>query len=166
MRILVTGAAGQVGTDLISLLAEKGHQPAGFDLAKAGAIPSAGVEWVQGDITEEAEVFDAVKALSPSGLPPRGDPLGDRREGALPRLAREHGRHEQRARGGAAPRRRQVVFASTIAAFRPGPANPVGNDVSMRPTTMYGLTKVAGSCSASTTAPGGASTSAGCASPA
>jgi threonine 3-dehydrogenase len=39
---------------------------------------------------------------------------------------------------------RQVFFTSTIAAFGPGLENPVGDAVSMRPTTMYGLTKVAG----------------------
>jgi threonine 3-dehydrogenase len=39
---------------------------------------------------------------------------------------------------------KQVFFTSTIAAFGPGLPDPVGNDVSMRPTTMYGVTKVAG----------------------
>jgi threonine 3-dehydrogenase len=38
----------------------------------------------------------------------------------------------------------QVFFTSTIAAFGPGLPNPVGDHVSMRPTTMYGVTKVAG----------------------
>jgi threonine 3-dehydrogenase len=39
---------------------------------------------------------------------------------------------------------RQVFFTSTIAAFGPGLPDPVGDDVPMRPTTMYGVTKVAG----------------------
>jgi threonine 3-dehydrogenase len=38
----------------------------------------------------------------------------------------------------------RVVFASTIAAFGPGLPDPVPNEVPMRPTTMYGVTKVAG----------------------
>ena len=38
----------------------------------------------------------------------------------------------------------QVVFASTIAVFGPGLPDLVPDDVSLRPTTMYGVTKVAG----------------------
>jgi threonine 3-dehydrogenase len=38
----------------------------------------------------------------------------------------------------------RLVFTSTIAAFGPGLPDPVPNEVSMRPTTMYGVTKVAG----------------------
>ncbi|WP_338088866.1 NAD-dependent epimerase/dehydratase family protein [Nannocystis pusilla] len=39
---------------------------------------------------------------------------------------------------------RQVIFTSTIAVFGPGLPPLVGDDVSLRPTTMYGVTKVAG----------------------
>src|SRR6185295_16475215 len=38
----------------------------------------------------------------------------------------------------------RLIFTSTIAAFGPGLPDPVPNEVSMRPTTMYGVTKVAG----------------------
>ena len=38
----------------------------------------------------------------------------------------------------------RFVFTSTIAAFGPGLPDLVPNEVSMRPTTMYGVTKVAG----------------------
>src|SRR5204863_456527 len=37
MRILLTGAGGQVGTDLIPLLLSQGHEVTGFDLAEAPA---------------------------------------------------------------------------------------------------------------------------------
>ena len=39
---------------------------------------------------------------------------------------------------------RSLIFTSTIAAFGPGLPDPVPNEVSMRPTTMYGVTKVSG----------------------
>jgi threonine 3-dehydrogenase len=39
---------------------------------------------------------------------------------------------------------RQVLFTSTIAAFGPPLPEPVGDDVALKPTTMYGVTKVAG----------------------
>jgi threonine 3-dehydrogenase len=38
----------------------------------------------------------------------------------------------------------QVVFASTIAVFGPGLGDAVKDDVPLHPTTMYGVTKVAG----------------------
>jgi threonine 3-dehydrogenase len=39
---------------------------------------------------------------------------------------------------------RQLLFASTIAVFGPGLPDPVPNEVSLRPATIYGVTKVAG----------------------
>ncbi len=83
MRILVTGAAGQVGTDLLPLLVEKGHDVTVFDIApRPGTCPDA-VRWVRGDITGRPEVFDAVKETRPElHLPPRGHPLRSRRDDA------------------------------------------------------------------------------------
>lgn len=37
-----------------------------------------------------------------------------------------------------------MIFTSTIAVFGPGLASPVVDDVPLHPTTMYGVTKVAG----------------------
>jgi nucleoside-diphosphate-sugar epimerase len=37
MKILITGAGGQVGTDLLPLLLSRGHTVAGLDLAPAPA---------------------------------------------------------------------------------------------------------------------------------
>jgi threonine 3-dehydrogenase len=39
---------------------------------------------------------------------------------------------------------RQVMFASTIAVFGPGLPDPVPDDVPLQPSTIYGVTKVAG----------------------
>jgi threonine 3-dehydrogenase len=38
---------------------------------------------------------------------------------------------------------RQLMFTSTIAVFGPGLPEVVGDDVGLRPTTMYGVTKAA-----------------------
>ena len=145
MRILVTGAAGQVGTDLISLLLAKGHTLAGFDLAKAPDALPAGVTWIQGDITIEEEVFEAAKSWRPEVVHHLAAILsatGEKIPFRAWRVNMDGTRNilEAARLFGV----RQIVFTSTIAAFGPGLVNPVGNDVSMRPTTMYGLTKVAG----------------------
>ena len=145
MRILVTGAAGQVGTDLIALLLAEGHPLAGFDLAKAPTSLAASVAWLQGDITCEEEVFDAVKSWKPEVIYHLAAILSATGEKIPFRAWRVNMDGTQNVLEAARLFGvRQVVFASTIAAFGPGLSNPVGNDVSMRPTTMYGLTKVAG----------------------
>ena len=145
MRILITGAAGQVGTDLLPLLLARGDEIACFDLVKAPAPLPKGVTWHQGDLTVEAEVYDAVKAAQPEvifHLAAILSATGERIPFRAWRVNMDGTRHVLEAARLFGVR--QVVFTSTIAAFGPGLEQPVGNDVSMRPTTMYGLTKVAG----------------------
>src|SRR5262245_43095296 len=145
MRILITGAGGQVGTDLIPLLLERHHEPAGFDLMDAPPGLRAGVPWTKGDVAVREEVFDAVRAFKPDSIWHLAAILsatGERAPFRAWRVNMEGTRAVlEAARVLGVP---QVLFTSTIAAFGPGLENPVGNDVSMRPTTMYGLTKVAG----------------------
>jgi threonine 3-dehydrogenase len=152
MRILLTGAGGQVGTDLIPLLLSMGHEVTGFDLAEPGASPAAktapaGKEpaWIRGDVTVPEEVSAAVKACNAESIWHLAAILsatGERIPFRAWRVNMDGTRNVLEAARlfGA----KQVVFTSTIAAFGPGLPDPVGNDVSMRPTTMYGLTKVAG----------------------
>ncbi|HVG93560.1 MAG TPA: NAD-dependent epimerase/dehydratase family protein [Planctomycetota bacterium] len=145
MRILITGAGGQVGTDLIPLLIARGHTVTGFDLGKPPAGLPKSVAWIQGDITYAAEVSDAVKASKADSIFHLAAVLsatGERIPFRAWRVNMDGTVHVLEAARlfGA----RQVLFASTIAAFGPGLPDPVGNDVSMRPTTMYGVTKVAG----------------------
>ncbi len=145
MRILVTGAAGQVGTDLLPILRERGDEVAVFDVSpRPEGCPEA-VAWTRGDVTLRSEVFDAVQAARPeivfhlaAILSARGETMPHQAwrvnmDGTLNVL--------EAARTFACE---QVFFASTIAAFGPGLPDPVPNDTSMRPQTMYGVTKVAG----------------------
>ena len=152
MRILLTGAGGQVGTDLIPLLLSQGHEVTGFDLTEAPAASGGktaaagkGPSWIRGDVTVPEEVNTAVKtsrAESIWHLAAILSATGERIPFRAWRVNMEGTRNVLEAARlfGA----KQVVFTSTIAAFGPGLDDPVGNDVSMRPTTMYGLTKVAG----------------------
>src|SRR5262249_24443632 len=144
MKILVTGAGGQVGTDLIPLLVAAGHEVAAFDLAKQPAGLPSGVRWIQGDVTLPEEVFDAVKSSKAESIFHLAAILsatGEKIPFRTWRVNMDGTRNVLEA--ARAFSSRQVIFASTIAAFGPGLPDPVGNDVSMRPTTMYGITKVA-----------------------
>ncbi len=145
MKILVTGAGGQVGTDLLPLLLARGDTVLAFDLAERPSDCPANVEWIQGDITDAAAVNATVSQFRPERilhlaaiLSATGEKIpvkawdvnmdGTRN---LLEAAREH-------------RVKQFFFTSTIAAFGPGLPNPVGDVVPMQPTTIYGITKVAG----------------------
>lgn len=145
MRILVTGGAGQVGTDLISMLNARGEEVVVFDLAPAPPTLPAGIRWIRGDVTNTAELFDCVQELQPEVLYHFAAILSASGEG-MPHRAYAVNQHGTRNALEAARQFgvRQVMFASTIAVFGPDLPDPVPNEIQLKPTTMYGVTKVAG----------------------
>ena len=145
MRILVTGGAGQVGTDLIRLLASRGADVVVYDLAPTPADLPDGVRWIRGDVCNASELYDCVQEVRPEVLYHFAAILSASGE-KMPHRAyavNQHGTYHalEAARLFGV---RQMMFASTIAAFGPGLPDPVPNEVSLLPTTMYGVTKVAG----------------------
>lgn len=145
-RILVTGAAGQIGAELVGVLVRR-H---GRDTVLATDIRNP-EDWSRGgpaaqlDCLDPDAVRDAVRAfrattiyhlaaiLSASG---EADPLAAYKTNVDSLLNVLE----------AAARERCRVFApSSIAAFGPdAPRNPTPQSTTQRPTTMYGVTKVAG----------------------
>ncbi len=145
MKILITGAAGQIGTDMLPLLLDRGDEVVVFDLAPRPATCPDGVVWLRGDITYPEEVNTVVEQTRPERIFHLAAILSATGE-SIPHRAWRVNMDGTRnvfeaARLFAVT---QVFFTSTIAAFGPGLAQPVGDDVPLRPTTMYGLTKVAG----------------------
>lgn len=68
MRTLVTGACGQLGSDLILELAARGLEAVGTDiLPEAPNLPEA-LSYLQLDITDSAAVMEAVGALRPDAV--------------------------------------------------------------------------------------------------
>jgi threonine 3-dehydrogenase len=145
MKILLTGAAGQIGTDLLPVLLERGDEVVAFDLAPRPDACPQGIEWVRGDVTYAAELDSVVARFRPERILHLAAILSAAGEGVPHRAWRvnmdgtRHVLEAARLFGV-----RQVFYTSTIAAFGPGLEPPVGDDVPLRPTTMYGLTKVAG----------------------
>jgi len=145
MRILVTGGAGQVGTDLLMRLHGQGHELRSFDLApRVPGIPDD-VEWVRGNVVDAGEVLDCVFGFRPDVIYHFAALLSATGE-KMPHRCYAVNMHGTRnvleaARLAETP---QVMFASTIAVFGPGLPDTVDDDVPLRPTTMYGVTKVAG----------------------
>jgi threonine 3-dehydrogenase len=145
MRILVTGAGGQVGVELMTALRERGCEVHGSDLAERSPAVPQDVPWHRLDVTDGDRVHGLVRELRPNKVFHLAAILSARGE-VMPQTTyavnqggtyhvleacREHGVD-------------QLVFTSTIAVFGPGLPDVVVDDVPLHPTTMYGVTKVAG----------------------
>ncbi|MBQ8296331.1 MAG: dTDP-4-dehydrorhamnose reductase [Ruminococcus sp.] len=65
MKILVTGAAGQLGHDVISELAKRGHTPVGSDIADE---INSQCEYVQLDITDASAVEKIIPEVHPDAV--------------------------------------------------------------------------------------------------
>jgi threonine 3-dehydrogenase len=145
MKILILGAGGQVGTDLRPLLLARGATLHCFDLKAAPSGLQDGVSWSSGDVTDRATIEGLVGDFQPDviyHLAAMLSATGEKNPQAAYRVNMEGTYNvlevaRERKVG-------QVMFASTIAVFGPGLESPVPDDVPLLPTTMYGVTKVAG----------------------
>ncbi len=147
MRILVTGAGGQVGLDLIAELRVRGHEVHGSDVAPRPGpnVLEPEVPWHDLDVTDAERLEGLVSQLKIDRIYHLAAILSARGETNPQRT------YDVNQRGTwnvlEACRRcgvKQMVFTSTIAVYGPGLPATVGDDVPLHPTTMYGVTKVAG----------------------
>jgi len=144
-RIFVTGAGGQIGSDLIVALRERGHDVHGSDIGPRPARLGDDVPWHRLDVTDADRVAGLLGEVAPQRVYHLAAILSARDEQipdvtyAVNQTGTRNVLEACRTKGGP-----QLVFTSTIAVFGPGLPEYVGDDVSLRPTTMYGVTKVAG----------------------
>lgn len=145
MKILITGGAGQIGTDLLHHLHGKGAKLSVFDVAGPPEGLPPGVRWYRGSVDNPSELFDAVKDAAPEVVYHFAALLSATGEAAPHRA---YAANMDGTRNALEAARlfgvRQVMFASTIAVFGPGLPDPVPDDVPLQPSTIYGVTKVAG----------------------
>lgn len=60
MKVAVTGAAGFVGTNLVNLLVERGHEVTAIDRVQSPHVTGYGVTWVKGDVLDPRSMEDAL----------------------------------------------------------------------------------------------------------
>jgi threonine 3-dehydrogenase len=146
MNILLTGAGGQIGEDLVSALVAEGHRVAATDLRPTSfGTGSDGVAWKQLDVTRAADVESVVHEVRPDvvfHLAAILSASGERN----PQLAYDVNQTGtwnvlEACRRHAVPR---FIYTSTIAVYGPGLPDPCPDDVPLHPTTMYGVTKASG----------------------
>jgi threonine 3-dehydrogenase len=151
MKILLTGAGGQIGHDLIGALVAQGHEVVSTDLAPRppSHAHASGVAWERLDVTDPAAVQHTFTEIRPDLVFHLAAILSASGE-ANPRLA-----YDVNQTGTwnvlEASRRAKVkrlIFTSSIAVFGPPPGgtlpDPTPDDVALHPQTMYGVTKVSG----------------------
>lgn len=150
MKILLTGAGGQIGHDLISALLANGHDVISTDLApRPPSHAHAGGEWHRLDVTDAAAVRAMFMAHRPHQVFHLAAILSARGE-QDPQLAydvNQTGMWNVLEAARLADVHR-LIFTSSIAVFGPLPEaalpDPCPDDVALYPTTMYGVTKVSG----------------------
>ena len=146
MKAFLTGAGGQVGGELIAELRKRGHAVEASDVAARPAAVPADVPWHTLDVTDAARVQYVIGQVRPDVVFHLAAILssGGEQNPQLCYAINMTGTYDVLEACRRADPMPRLVFTSTIAAFGPGLPDPVPNEVSMRPRTMYGVTKVAG----------------------
>lgn len=146
MKILITGAGGQIGADLLTTLIEQGHDVIATDIN----LPDEhrrrlGGQWRVLDITSREQVENTLGEVAPDVVFHLAAILSARGEKA-PHVTYEVNQTGTYYMLDACHRHavKQFLFTSSIAAYGPGLPDPTPEDVALHPTTMYGVTKVGG----------------------
>ncbi len=146
-KILIIGANGQIGSELIAALRKKygGANVAGLDLREPGEEQKGAGPWEIGDATKKEDIeaaLDKHKIDSVFHLAALLSATGEKDPDLCWRLNMDSLRHVLEL---AKARKLSVFWPSSIAAF--GPTTPrvkTPQLTALEPTTMYGVTKVAG----------------------
>jgi len=148
MRLLVTGGAGRLGSELVKLIAESGHTAWAFDLPQAPfdaveGIP--GVETFRGDVTDPEDLAEACRGMDgvfhlAALLPPRSE---ERRDTTM-RVNVDGTRNlveAMKQRPGV-----PLIFASSVATYgvTAHETPPIREDHPLRAHNVYSESKIEG----------------------
>lgn len=149
MKAFITGAGGQIGHDLITSLLRVGYDVVATDLADRPAHHHSGGTWSRLDVVDAAAVDSALQEHRPDVVFHLAAILSAAGE-QNPELAyavNQTGTWNL-LEGCRKADVRRFMFTSSIAVFGPlseaALPDPTPDDVALRPTTMYGVTKAAG----------------------
>lgn len=143
MRVLVTGASGNIGRRLVAQLAARGHDVVAADTRPA--MHPTGVQIFAEDLlarsavaerlvrTARPEVIVHLAALAGPACEYRPIEAADRNTRFTAELARLADRSEVQ----------HFVFTSTSAVYQQTTLSPTGEEENVAPTTVYGRTKLA-----------------------
>jgi threonine 3-dehydrogenase len=149
MRILITGAGGQIGGDLVHALARRDHEIIATDVAvKPDRVEAApNVTWHHLDVTDPSAVMALFRQVRPDKvfhlaaiLSARGEEIPQTTY-RVNELGTFHILEACRETGTG-----QLIFTSSIAVFGPDThtETPTPDDAPRHPTTMYGVNKASG----------------------
>ena len=65
MKVLITGAAGQVGTELAGRIHARGAELSCFDIVPAPSDLPEGVQWFEGDVTKRQQLYGCIREVEP-----------------------------------------------------------------------------------------------------
>ncbi|HSG79631.1 MAG TPA: NAD(P)-dependent oxidoreductase [Acidimicrobiia bacterium] len=141
--VLVTGAAGFVGRNVVDRLTADGHEVVAVDVADAPA-PTTGVAWVRADLTELADAVPHAAVVIHLAAVTAG-PVRERTDAAGvvavnvagTQAVLDASRHLDA---------RRVVYVSSGAVYgrRAFGTAPLDEDTPPEPSSLYGATKLAG----------------------
>ena len=146
MNVLVTGGAGYIGSHAVRALMAAGHGVVVFDNLVRGhraAVP-AGVPFVKGDIRDAAllaetfEIFPIDAVMHFAAVSEVGESMADPAKYYRDNVAATLSLLESLHKAGI----RKIVFSSTAAVYGEPEGCPIREDAVLRPTNVYGRTKL------------------------
>jgi UDP-glucose 4-epimerase len=143
LKILLTGAAGYLGSESFQLLCDAGHDVVGTDLRSLARAP-AGAAFELADLTDESRVLELVRETAPDAIVHLAGLLSARESMDQPeRYLRANVIGSLNVIEGmlSTPCRR-LVFASTNSVYGNPARSPVLEDDPLEPHTLYGESKI------------------------
>ncbi len=143
MNILLTGAGGQLGADLVGALVAAGNTVVATDLKPRQPVDGARFRTL--DVTDRAAVEVMIAEERPDTVYHLAAILSasGEKDPALAYQVNQTGTYNLleacRVHGVG-----RFIFTSTIAVYGPGLPDPCPDDVALHPATMYGVTKASG----------------------